>query len=423
MKFKIKPWLILGFLLLVSAPKLTLADGLYFPPPFSTEMNPVDMGSQMAVITIHLDGNWEMCIRTSYTGDPQEFGWVIPFPDLPEVNQNPPKADFFKDIDTITSIWFITENCECYSDSYGCGAAYAGGSSRSEDTHITVWEAGSIEGLDYVIVSSTEGGSISEWLVENGFTIPPDAQPLLQELSNEGYYFFAARVNPEGYGSVRNITPMCFNFSSATPIFYPMRLTSSSSADSIAVTIWIFDESGKSFIPSNYPWDFIEGEGEAMDELTRVQYELKREEILSRGDKNTFIVEYSSYSDQEEKLTLGDSCWFYEVCYSYDISERVETMYKWGKTRLFASIPPEKLTEDVEFEPAQPSQLKNVRRVYSIRCPSDREKKCLEKEYQFNCSQVQSRKKQNHNFTFFIALVIISAIIITLAKGKGRKNG
>lgn len=188
-----------------------LADGCYFPPTTHGDQVPVDMDAQMAIIVIHeTGGSWDLYLRTSYSGDPASFGWVVPFSARPYVDPEPASEAFFKDMDDLTAIYFFYENCieECQPTYCGPGgAAMDGGGNGVDSGKVTVWQAGKIGILEYVVLSSSDGEDLVAWLEDNDFVISSQAAPIIETLAEEGSFFFAAKIDTT-LEEVRNIAPI-----------------------------------------------------------------------------------------------------------------------------------------------------------------------------------------------------------------------
>ncbi|MFH1436533.1 MAG: DUF2330 domain-containing protein [Pseudomonadota bacterium] len=399
------------------------ADGCFFPTPASGEQAPVDVDAQMAIIKISSSGEWDLYLRASYSGDPAAFGWVIPFPVLPDVDPDPVDDRFFKDMDEYTATWFFQESCyeECGSSSGGCAPfAKTGGDSLSngelDPSKVTVWESGKIGVLEYAIISSAGGDSLVSWLEENDFVILPRAEPIIAELAAEGSYFFAAKIDP-GVEDVRRLKPIRFMLPADVEPFYPMRLTAASSTEKIKVLLWIVDEEGRSRVPSNYAWDFISGAGSLGDELTAERYDERKEAILTAGQGNTFLIQFSTDSRQSR------DCYFHEHyvqgCEFYPESPEMQSIMEyyydtsWGITRMYAEIPPDKLTLDIAFEIAGASRLGEVVGWYWQTC----DEKVVE---QCSCSVAGSGVRSGlPPAAPLLILLVIAAAVLAARRRRG----
>jgi len=413
------------------------ADGMYFPPIEVVESggNATDMDSQLAIIKIYETGEWDLLIRPKITGDPSDFAWVIPFPVMPEVHPDPVDENFFKNLDDMTTTYFIEENCDryCGSDTgIGCGgkAAGDGGDSDVNAAGVTVWESGQVGIFEYVILSSSNGESLMTWLAGNDFYVSTKAAPIIDELALEDHYFFAARVNLAA-ASIRQVSGVGFSLpAGSVPPFYPMRLTAAAGTDGVGVTLWVLDEAGRSWVPSNYPWDVIEGQGFLGDEMQRLTYESRVEEILSAGLGDGFIIQYSTDSVQPFSC---ESFHGYHIYYdlssaacrlSWVPSAEMQRVLGWGKTRMHAEIPPASLTRDVELRPALEDELAPVVTWFWWPCQDDTDPElaCLEDKYSYNCSTAASRGSRSAGAALLVILLLTAAALFFMTRrfmGKG----
>jgi hypothetical protein len=362
------------------------ADGAYFPPVATGEQVPVDMDSQMAIIVLPAEGDWDLYLRAHYSGAPAAFGWVIPFPARPVVDTQPVDENFFRDMDELTATVFYKDNCyeDCEHQGFGCapgGMAAEGGVGDNVDIgKVTVWESGKIGIMDYVVLSSSDGEDLTAWLEEQDFVISPAAGPLIEALASEGSYFFAARIDST-LETVRDIAPVHFTIPSSVPPYYPMRLTAASASERVKFYLWVVDRAGRSWVPSSYPSMYIAGRGSSGDVLSREQHDAAMEEILGSGDGDTFIIQYSSKSTQRhdyysfhghDVCSGGTSCAFQaesdEMRALIGSAPTYDPVGNLGVTKLYAEIPPARLTRDVQLRAASTGELAHVVNWYWEAC-------------------------------------------------------
>ncbi len=412
------------------------ADGAYFPPIDVVESggSPADMDSQLAIIKIYDTGEWDLIVRPKMTGDPSSFAWVIPFPVRPDVHPDPVDENFFKNLDDLTTTFFIEESCHRYCDSdlgIGCGAVASddGRGSELDAQGVTVWESGQVGIFQYVILSSADGESLMTWLADNAFYVSSKAAPIIDALALEDHFFFAARVNmPQA--TVRQISGVAFSLPASVQPYYPMRLTAAAATDRVGFTLWVLDESGRSWVPSNYPWDVIEGGGAAGDELQRETYESRLDEILSAGLGDSFVVQYSTDSDQSLECAgfHGYYVYYYlssAACQdSWFPSAEMQRVLSWGKVRLHAEIPPASLTRDVELRPALENELANLVTWFWWPCPDDTDPEvaCAEEKYSYDCSTAASRGPGGAGAALPLILILSAAALLLTTRRFLRKG-
>ncbi|MEM9156390.1 MAG: DUF2330 domain-containing protein [Cyanobacteria bacterium P01_F01_bin.33] len=66
---------------------------------------------------------------------------------------------------------------------------------RANSLGITIESEFSVGEYDILVLSAKESSGLETWLTENGYTIPDNAQPLLQPYIRQGMKFFVAKVN------------------------------------------------------------------------------------------------------------------------------------------------------------------------------------------------------------------------------------
>ena len=351
------------------------------------------------------------------------------------MNPDPVDENFFKNLDDLTTTYFIEENCENYCDSgsgAGCGGM-AGDSNKGEDIdtgRVEVLESGQVGIFEYVILSSTDGESLMAWLAENGFYVSTKAGPIIDELALEGRTFFAAKITIDD-SQIRNVSGVSFSLPPSVAPFYPMRLTAAAGTDRVGVTLWVLDEAGRSWIPSNYPWEVIEGDGPLGDEMQRPDYESREEEIFSAGTGNSFIIQYATYSAQSLDCTDFHGYYVYPYLSSAACRENwfpsaeMTRVLDWGKTRMHAEIPPASLTRDVELQIAAAGELARVVAWYWWPCRSgtDPDVECAEERFSYNCSAAAARGPRGAGAILFLILVLSAAAVLMAARRFFKKSG
>ncbi len=77
-----------------------------------------------------------------------------------------------------------------------------------------------VGGYDVARLGAGDAAALDRWLRENGYTLPPGAEPILAEYVEEGWYFTAIRLAPESDGRLK---PLEVGFATDEYV-YPMRL-------------------------------------------------------------------------------------------------------------------------------------------------------------------------------------------------------
>jgi len=162
-------------------------------------------------VVIARDGDRTVLTMSSdFRGDPKQFAVVIPVPVVLEKGQV-----HIGDSLAVTHLDdFSVPRLVEYTDPNPCPrheiAAMKSSSTlhfRSYDMAASIAPVGlskvsiraqyKVDEYDILILSAKEGRALGEWLVENGYTMPPGAAPVLHSYINQGMYFFVAKVDLE----------------------------------------------------------------------------------------------------------------------------------------------------------------------------------------------------------------------------------
>ncbi|MFW6126137.1 MAG: DUF2330 domain-containing protein [Chloroflexota bacterium] len=204
-----------------------LADGGFIA---SDPAEDIYQPSQKAII-VHQDGREDLVLQVRYEGDVEEFAWIVPVPDYPDVDVSPP--ELFEELAYFTAV-------EAYDGGGGLFACLpAGGASK--ESHVDVWEEDSIGIYDYAILSTTDPQALVEWLNAHGYPFPHDGEEAIDHYVDKEWYFVAVRIHPgeEAEGLAQGtVQPLRLGFDSRD-IVYPLKITSLSS-DRCDVLLYVF---------------------------------------------------------------------------------------------------------------------------------------------------------------------------------------
>ena len=210
-----------------------------------------------------------LILSVSFGGDAEEFAWVIPVPNKPEIDVT--DSELFRELSDFT----IRAIPEPTWPGFGCAPADIGPPSNGVD----VIEEKVVGPYATAILEATEPTALVDWLNENGYFFPEEGEEIISEYIEKEWYFVATRINAvdedTGHALAEGaIEPIVLSFAS-DEIVYPLRITSLS-ATSPEVLLYVFAD--RVVVPKQYPF--------------RVGYGYWRE--------NAFSLEYG------EKVSVGD---------------------------------------------------------------------------------------------------------------------
>ncbi|MBN8247961.1 MAG: DUF2330 domain-containing protein [Verrucomicrobia bacterium] len=227
------------------------ADGKVFPPAaIPTEVRIPD---QRALLSWS-NGVERLIIETRFTGAGNQFAWVVPlpappvvepasrglFPTLlhltaPEVVHAPPRVWLWALLIGLCLILAIRMRsivealCTFAILTIVAGMLLpaasmtkAGGTSGAEVEILDRQLAGVFESTT---ISGKDPSALREWLVREGYRVPPDIEPVIADYVQEGWVFVASKVRRDTSEAVAAaMHPLSFTFPSPEPV-YPLRLT------------------------------------------------------------------------------------------------------------------------------------------------------------------------------------------------------
>lgn len=232
--------------------------------------------------------------QIQYAGPPADFSWVLPV--LPGAYVESSRDAWFEALDTVTAARVSAPALTCAqpdrASGCGCGSATTADSGLAgyDDDHgVTVVHQGTVGPYATVTLQSSNGDTLTSWLDQNGYTVPPDIAPVVSEYVTEGYDFIALRLLP-GAGvdqmtPVRVVTP-------GPPGPLPLRMVKAGVGAYVGITLYVIGE-GRYSLPDLHEttlpldelnWDFA---------LSRSNYDDVREDALSQYYGYSYLTTFA----------------------------------------------------------------------------------------------------------------------------------
>jgi len=191
------------FLIILLNSTIGLADGGIILPNYRQY---VYLPMQKATIT--WDGETEtLLISTKIkTDDITNMAWIIPVPSKTKPNVEKGDIKIFYDLANLFR---------------ARGRGFGFGATATREAGIEVVEFKQIDIYDITILKATDANVLVNWLNQYGYSIPPEATPILQEYANKGdFYFIANRINLANKYSVTEDDRKCANSISVSDYDY-----------------------------------------------------------------------------------------------------------------------------------------------------------------------------------------------------------
>lgn len=205
-------------------------------------------------IIFRQDGNIiTVIVQIQYTGDAEDFSWVLPVPGLPKFE---PASDLiFGPLEQATRPQFRldVEGRAC-PDPFEDDAA--------DDDPTVEEEAGqaapgggvgillttSVGPFDLQLVTSDDPAAMAQWLDDNGYDLSDRGQELLTPYVEAGFNFVVLKLaQDQGVGDLQ---PLKLTYQASSPMI-PLRLTAVAATPDMGVLVWILGHARA--VPINYP--------------------------------------------------------------------------------------------------------------------------------------------------------------------------
>jgi MYXO-CTERM domain-containing protein len=202
---------------------------------------PVDQQAERILFVQEAADTWSAYVEIQYKGESDAFAWIVPVPEVPELDTWHGMA--FDALDQATQPVYQPDGA-CLNDFAGGPAG--GLPEGAEDVAILAQER--VGPFDTVTLQSDDARALVEWLRENGYRIVPEMEPFIALYTAEGMKFTAMRL-ADGEDTDA-IEPIKMTYRSMNPVV-PLRLTSVAALPEMGVKVWILAD--QRFGPMNVP--------------------------------------------------------------------------------------------------------------------------------------------------------------------------
>ncbi len=192
-------------------------------------------------------------VRIQYSGNAEDFSWVVPVPDTPELSIGSDTT--FNDLDSSTRPNFNLRinGSVCPQDELFVNFsvdATAESAVEVDDSGVVVEQEAEVGPFDVQVVSSDNPSDMSMWLADNGYLITDRGDELLAPYIEAGMKFVALKLRSgESAGSIQ---PLIMKYPSERPMV-PIRLTAIAAEEDMGVLVYVVNDQLGRAIPDNYP--------------------------------------------------------------------------------------------------------------------------------------------------------------------------
>jgi hypothetical protein len=252
-------------------------------------------------------------VMIRYAGDPAQFAWIVPVPEVPELGVSPASTFALLDQLSAPQISITTEDicprsewaCQyhaplsCPGDDnagypgYGIADASAGfgdAAPGGSEPPVTVISTQVVGDYQTVTFRASEASAAVQWLRDNGFIVNQTTSIYMESYIAANMVFVAAKLVP-GAG-VKAIKPLKLRYRAAHPTV-PLILTAVAAEPNLTVNTFIY--SSAPFRPLGHPVVTIDPNRLATDRLGRSNYPMVLSRAIDEAGGDGFAIEYRGY--------------------------------------------------------------------------------------------------------------------------------
>ncbi len=231
--------------LTVQPPNAEACGGCFVPP----EENTVVTGHRM-ILSVGMTQS-TLYDQIEYSGDPEEFAWVLPIVGTVDVGTSSDLIFNQLGFDTAVEVLPPVQDCPAiYCDGFDdFGSTGTGGlNGAPEDGGVEVLAEEVVGPYQTVQLAASDPNALNAWLDENGYNVPDDIQPVINAYVNDGFNFLAMKLIP-GAG-IDRMQPVRITSEGSNAVL-PLRMVAAGTGATTTITLFIVGE-GR-YEPSNFP--------------------------------------------------------------------------------------------------------------------------------------------------------------------------
>lgn len=170
------------------APATASADGGFVVSKFVWDKHrDINEPTQKAIL-VYDAGREDLILQVKYEGPVDEFGWLIPVPNLPTAREGSMKC--FYELSQLTQRRFEWKGQPVPAS---LGAQSAG--NHAEPPPVRVIEIKTVGAYKIAVLSAMDSRALTKWLAANQFYFPADKNDVLDAYVKQQWYFVAVRIN------------------------------------------------------------------------------------------------------------------------------------------------------------------------------------------------------------------------------------
>ncbi len=291
-------------LLAVALPSPALACGGFF----CNRDAPVDQSGEDIVFGINSDdGEVTMHVQVAYEGPSEDFAWIVPVSQNPEVGVS--TDQLFFELDWRTRPTFNIEYVErhrCENDNtyqdydYSSYSASSAPAADSAGGTVEVVQQGQVGPYEQVVLRAETTEGLLDWLQDNGYDLPDSLDSVLTPYVDSESYFLALKLQSDR--DVGDLVPLALTYPGDAASI-PIQLTSVAATNDMRVRAYVLGDHRA--VPESYLHvqindlvvDWFAGGSNYDDAITKAADEAGGHAFATDFSGSTEILEGALYDD------------------------------------------------------------------------------------------------------------------------------
>lgn len=200
-----------------------------------------------------------MQVQVEYSGQPSDFGWLLPLPAVSMTSAGVPgievgSQEVFDVLSQFTQPTYSLTTIPCGASSrssVGCGSASFATSAEDSPGNLApqtpLVKQSSVGPYEYAILKADNKTEMFSWLMTNGYVIPAGTDSGVAPYIRPGAFFLALRL--KAGQTAGDVQPVVLRYQADLPAV-PINLTAASATPNMGVLIWVLGSARA--IPRNY---------------------------------------------------------------------------------------------------------------------------------------------------------------------------
>ncbi len=288
----------------LASPRLAEACGCFAPPDPAVPV--IQAGER--ILFAHQNGQVIAQIQIQYSGQPGDFGWLLPLPSVPMNKMGQPGIDIGVD-ELFSQLTTTTQPKYRLNRVYEmCGSGIGPEDSPQANTDLANGAGGAAPGspgpgmgplvvqstvgpYDFAILKADSQDDMLNWLMTNRYFVPSGTDSVLGPYIRPGAYFLALKLQT-GL-SAGDLQPVVLNYQSDLPMI-PIILTSVAATPNMGIQVWMLGD-GRA-IPRNYYHTIINDAQINWFTAGQNYNDVIIQAVGEANGKHSFVTEYAGSS-------------------------------------------------------------------------------------------------------------------------------